>query len=172
MTKQQTEQAQAITTLREHLKPGDTVYTSVTHVARSGMSRSIRLFIIRDGAPWDISYFAARAMSDKIDQKNGGIRIGGCGMDMGFSLVYNLSRALFRDTGFACIGDKCPSNDHNNAYYREREHQCVVCNKPVNGAEWSRRLNEHRAYAVCSRECVDGVWMHSDHGYALIQRWL
>jgi len=34
-------------------------------------------------------------------------------MDMGFHLVYSLSRALYPD-GFACVGDYCPSNDHSN----------------------------------------------------------
>jgi hypothetical protein len=33
---------------------------------------------------------------DKFGDRNG-IRVGGCGMDMGFHLVYTLSRALFDD---------------------------------------------------------------------------
>ena len=71
-----------------------------------------------------------------------GIKVGGTGMDMGFSLVYNLSWTLYRD-GFDCIEyqpgerftpeygepytaigeprqadtpreDRCPANDHVN----------------------------------------------------------
>lgn len=34
-------------------------------------------------------------------------------MDMGFNLVYNLSRTLFPD-GFICSGESCRSNDHFN----------------------------------------------------------
>lgn len=42
-----------------------------------------------------ISWLAARAMDRTIDQNNGGIKIGGYGMDMGFSLVYDLGRTLW-----------------------------------------------------------------------------
>jgi len=107
---QATEQAQAIERLRSELKPRDKVYTKVEHVSASGMSRSIRLYLIQDNQPWDISGMVAR-----FDQRNGGVVIGGCGMDMGFALVYDLSSALFRD-GFDCIGEdaRCPSNDHLN----------------------------------------------------------
>jgi hypothetical protein len=43
--------------------------------------------------------------------------MGGAGMDMGFALVYNLSRSLYPN-GFDCIGESCPSNDHVNGYNR------------------------------------------------------
>jgi len=90
---------EAVKVLREDLKPGDTVNCILRHTSRSGMSRSISLF----KGDADITYFAALALGDKIDQKNGGIKIGGCGMDMGFALVYNLGYALFPD-GFAVKG--------------------------------------------------------------------
>jgi hypothetical protein len=82
---------EAIKYLRDELKPGDTINTILRHVSRSGMSRSISLF----HGDQDITYFCALAMGDKIDQKNGGIKASGCGMDMGFSLVYNLGYCLF-----------------------------------------------------------------------------
>lgn len=77
----------------------------------------------------DVSYYASRVIGERIDRDRGGIVIGGCGMDMGFALVYALSRSLFRD-GFKCIGDEtrnhrsCPSNDHSNGmpYARGRKH--------------------------------------------------
>lgn len=108
---------EAIKVLRDDLKPGDTINCILRHVSRSGMSRSISL--LKGDA--DITYFAALAMGDKIDQKHGGIKIGGCGMDMGFALVYNLSWTLFPE-GFECVADAigpkrgigCPSNDHSN----------------------------------------------------------
>ena len=118
---QQAERAEAVERLREWLKPGDEVYTILRHVSRSGMSRSISLVIGSEDGPSDISYLAARALGDKVDERHGGVKIGGCGMDMGFALVYNLSAALFPD-GFECIGEgsperwgsRCPSNDHSN----------------------------------------------------------
>ena len=118
----------SIEVLKKHLKPGDTVYTKVTHVARSGMSRSIEVYIVRDGDIWNISYFVARACGYSQDDKNGGVKIGGCGMDMGYAIVYSLSRTLFQDN-FICIGDsseyskRCPSNDHVNGSKDFTPHQ-------------------------------------------------
>lgn len=110
---QQAEQAEAVERLSEWIKPGDTIYTILRHVSSSGMSRSISLVRQDEDGPHDFSYLAARAMGDKIDQRWDGIKASGCGMDMGYSLVYNLSRVLFRDS-FECIGEGCPSNDHSN----------------------------------------------------------
>jgi hypothetical protein len=113
-----TAKAEALANLRELLKPGDKVYTKVTHVARSGMSRSIECFVIRDNEPRNISYLGARALGERLDDKNGGVRVGGCGMNMCFHTVYCLSSVLFPE-GFTCLGDgdysrRCPSNDHSN----------------------------------------------------------
>jgi hypothetical protein len=68
-----------------------------------------------------VSYLVARALGERIDRNNGGVKVSGCGMDMGFSLVYNLSHVLYPD-GFTCTGEgspdvwgsHCPSNDHSN----------------------------------------------------------
>jgi hypothetical protein len=105
--------AESLATLREALKPGDTVWTKVTQVSRSGMSRHIQCFIIRDNEPWNISAHVARVIGEPCDRRDLSFRIGGCGMDMCFAAVYALSSALFRD-GFGCIGKGCPSNDHSN----------------------------------------------------------
>lgn len=116
MTKaMQAEREQARETLREMLKPGDTVYTILRHVSSSGMTRSISLVVIDDGDVRDWSYLAARAMGDRIDERHDGIKVSGCGMDMGFHLVYGLGRTLFPD-GFGCAGKdaRCPANDHSN----------------------------------------------------------
>lgn len=75
-----------------------TVYHSVTHVSRSGMSRSIKFYIIRDGQPLSIDYLMAASGTGSLDNKNGGIKVHGCGMDMGFNSVYNLSWHLFNGT--------------------------------------------------------------------------
>lgn len=52
--------------------------------------RKLRGYAIRS-----IGYTASIAMADKWDADRGGIRIGGCGMDMGFSLVYSLGHTLW-----------------------------------------------------------------------------
>jgi hypothetical protein len=83
------------------LKPGDTVYCILRHVARSGMSRNIDLFVIRDSQPQMITCWAADLLGYPR-AKDGSARLGGCGMDMGFAFVYELGRELFRD-GFGEI---------------------------------------------------------------------
>ena len=101
------------------LKPGDTVCTVLRHCSKSGMLRVIDLvYLDKNGRVYDIGWNAAKAMGDKYDMDRNGIRIGGCGMDMGFALVYNLGQCLF-PKGFKCINNKkyphrCPSNDHCN----------------------------------------------------------
>jgi hypothetical protein len=42
-----------------------------------------------------IGWLAAKAMDDRFDPDRYGIKIGGCGQDMGFSLVYNLGATLW-----------------------------------------------------------------------------
>ena len=115
----QSDREKALAELRELLPPGATVHTSLNHVSRSGMTRSISPIIVSDGEPRDISYLIVRAGIARFDERHGGVKMHGAGMDMGFALVYNLSATLYRD-GFECIGEgdgwprACPSNDHSN----------------------------------------------------------
>lgn len=124
------EQQEAIAELRELLKPGDTVYCILRHVSRSGMMRAISPVIIRDGESWEIDYLVCPALGRKFNERHGGVTCHGCGMDMGFELVYTLSRTLWPD-GFECIGKgeewgkHCPSNDHSNGdrNYESHHHE-------------------------------------------------
>lgn len=139
---------EAINVLRDDLKPGDTINCILRHVSRSGMSRSISLL----KGDHDITYFAALAMGDKIDQKHGGIKIGGCGMDMGFALVYNLGYCLFPegfgDEGELPLGHKIrPSSRENAAKAVEKGAKFWGRNGDVSG--WD-----------------------NDGGYALKHRWI
>ena len=69
--------------LKDHLKPGDTVYTKLNHVSRSGMSRSIEVLIFRDNKPLNLTYDVSQLLDYKIDKNHGyGLKVGGCGMDM------------------------------------------------------------------------------------------
>ena len=108
--------------LLELVKPGDTVYTILRHVSRSGMSRSIDLIVMSDGKPLSISAWAADVINIRLDHDRWGLKIRGTGMDMGFALVYELSSALFRDN-FTCIGEGCPANDHFNGDRDYTPHQ-------------------------------------------------
>lgn len=116
-----TEQSESIAELRKILKPGTTIYCVLRHEGAAGMNRSISLVMpvkryttvypkdadgntdykatpkqVQDGMYIrDLTYAAARAMGRKLDKKHGGIRINGCGMDMGFALVYDLGMTLW-----------------------------------------------------------------------------
>ena len=108
----QTRLEQCRAELRKILQPGDTVYTISRHVSRSGMSRVISLTVAHDGHMHNLDCYAAPLL-EGYDTRHCGCKAGGCGMDMGFHLVYNLASQLWPD-GFDCLGDHCPSNDHSH----------------------------------------------------------
>jgi hypothetical protein len=76
------------------------IHTIIRHVSASGMSRDISLIYVKEGAIHNITYWGALALDWKLSEKSGNraIRVGGCGMDMGFHTVYTLSRVIYRDT--------------------------------------------------------------------------
>lgn len=153
MTVKDREKQEAIDQLREWIKPGDTVYTILRHVSRSGMQREIGVVLLQPEIKRDEfgnwtptpetfrtvdlhpNYSVAKATGMRLNKSGDAIVIGGCGMDMGFSLIYHLSYELFHE-GFTCTGSGCYSNDHSNGDRDYTPHQ------------------------------------HSDPGYALKQRWL
>jgi hypothetical protein len=81
------------------VKEGDTIYTVLRSVAPSGMSRTMSLKVAREGKILDLTYWASVVLEYPLVEVNGSraIRVGGCGMDMGFHVVYSLARVLFRD---------------------------------------------------------------------------
>jgi hypothetical protein len=85
--------------LEYFVKEGDTVYTVLRSVSSSGMSRTMSLKVSKDGKILDLTYYASVVLDYRLVEINGSraIRVGGCGMDMGFHVVYSLSRVLFRD---------------------------------------------------------------------------
>ncbi len=90
---------QVIDQLKRDLKPGSKVYTILRHVSASGMQRRISLCIpytYLDGRTGitTLDYSVAIAIDAKLHPK-GGIIVKGCGMDMGFELVYRLGCALW-----------------------------------------------------------------------------
>ena len=92
-----TERDEAIADLRAMLKPNDVIYTKLLHCSRSGMMRVIDLFVIRDNEPRRITWQVCRATATTYNDKHDGMRMDGCGMDMGFAAVYHLGRVLWPD---------------------------------------------------------------------------
>ena len=152
MNAKQRERDAAVRELREILKPGDTVYTQIKHVSRSGMSRVIMPVIIQDNKPQYIGWLVANACGDTYDRKHEGIKIVGCGMDMGFHLVYQLSRVLFPD-GFGILG-RYPNGSEGRPASKEMAAAAVE-----SGAEFYGRNGDRSGW-------------DNDGGYALKQRWL
>lgn len=145
---------EAIAKLREWIKPGDTIYTILDHVSSSGMSRAIRVVVpyTREDGTIDHlhpNYAIGTALGLKHWKRQGreqdALVVGGCGMDMGFHLVYELSSVLYGgrrcghcdrsgqfpdcaicagsgytpESGYPCLGKgKCPSNYHVNHHDR------------------------------------------------------
>jgi len=107
------DQQEAIERLREMLSPGDTVYTILRHVSRSGMTRIIDPVILGKDGAYHLGWLVSQALDEPYDRNREGVKVSGCGMDMGFALVYDLSGTIFPD-GFDCIGKGCPANDHVN----------------------------------------------------------
>lgn len=126
----QQERDKAREDLRAFVKPGMTVYTILRHRARSGMFRVIDVQTIEDNEPRWIGMLAHKATGIGYDRQREGLRVSGCGMDMGFHVVYELSSALYPD-GFGCIGTsgehskRCPSNDHSNGDRDYTPHQAM-----------------------------------------------
>jgi hypothetical protein len=58
------------------------------------MYRVISLYVIQDNQPKWITRLAADLL-EGYDERHEGAKAHGCGMDMGFHLVYNLSSVLF-----------------------------------------------------------------------------
>lgn len=137
--------------LLEWLKPGDTVYTILRNVSRSGMRREIGIVLMNgDHGPTHPNYSVAVVLGDRLGKRDG-IIVGGCGMDMGFHLVYNLGRTLFPE-GFGIEmekggGKKVPKTKEQAEYLFKR------------------------GYRSSGRNRDDSGW-DNDGGYALSHRWL
>lgn len=80
--------------LKKLLKPGNTVHCVLRHVSKSGMQRRIDFYVMKGNEPWYITYDIGK-VCDYRQHHDGGLVVGGAGMDMGFSVVYNLGRTLF-----------------------------------------------------------------------------
>lgn len=92
-------QAEAVLRLKDWIKPGDTLHTQIKTVSRSGMSRVIQVIKIgcNKGEP-SLSYLGyniALVLDWKYDREREGVKVGGCGMDMGFHMVHTLGYALY-----------------------------------------------------------------------------
>lgn len=77
-------------------------YTILRSVSRSGMSRTISVHYVerKSGELRQLNYACAVLLGLAMDRSNDGVKIKGCGMDMGFALVYDLAEKACKD-GYA-----------------------------------------------------------------------
>lgn len=165
ISKKEAEKQEAIEHLRELLKPGDTVYTIIRRVSASGMSRCISVMCMQDGQPQHITYWVSEACGYSLKNVNGhdALSVSGCGMDMGFAVVYDLSSVLFPD-GFGVKCSICglrPSSVESAEYARD----------PVNAAAEAMHGNDDHVCTFYGRNGDPSGW-DTDGGYALEQEWL
>ena len=74
-----------------------TLYTNLKHVSSSGMSRDMKVLTVSNGQIVDVTYYVGKLDIGILKERNGErvIRVGGCGMDMGFHVVYTVSAVLY-----------------------------------------------------------------------------
>jgi len=94
------EKEEAIKELRAVFKQSNhIVYTNIEHVSKSGMMRYISAFVIgKDRQPYHINHLIAKLGHFKratLKSHYEGLKVYGCGMDMGFELVYTTSSIVF-----------------------------------------------------------------------------
>lgn len=163
-TKEDQIRAQQI--LLEEVKPGFTLHTILRHVSSSRMTRHISVVRLHEGGSRYLDWSVGAILGYRL-AKCEGLVVTGCGMDMGFQVVYNLSAALFPN-GFDCINEHCPANDHSNV----RKTNCPICGAQLGERFHYTRKNRGWDAPVCSQACASAVWHHRDGGYAINQQWL
>jgi len=99
MNKKQIEKQESIEALKSYLKKGMTLQAIIRQVSNSGMSRSISFKVIYKKELIDLSWWISKALEYPFNDKHHAIKIWGCGMDMSFHVVHNLSHVLF-DNGY------------------------------------------------------------------------
>lgn len=95
-----TEKDEAAYALRKLLKRGATVYSILRHCSNSGMTRRIDFYTIKANKMVFLTGCICKLLGYRHAYKKsgGGLEIGGCGMDMGFSVVYDTSRIFSKAT--------------------------------------------------------------------------
>ena len=73
------------------------IYSIVRSVSKSGLSRTIDFYVIKDNKPIWITPAIRDILDYKQDEKTGALKVGGTGMDMCFHVVNSLGYKLFND---------------------------------------------------------------------------
>lgn len=167
MTKQEKESTEiARTALLEILTPGQKVYTVLRHVSRSGMRRRIDVYAIKNNERIYLSGYMRNLGIARIGKEQGLI-VDGCGMDMGFELVYRLGHKLWPD-GFApsTIGIRPIDGKRVNINIGRGANA-----GPMRREEMADHVANGWKFEEGGRNGDTSGW-DTDGGYALRQEWL
>jgi len=88
-----------ITTKLKELPKDTKIYTSLVSVSRSGMTRNIKAYVVINGEIVHLNALA-KDFPDRFKLRSGprdSFVVKGCGMDMGYHLVYNIGMVLHND---------------------------------------------------------------------------
>ena len=94
MKKKTQEHFKAYDYFKTNLKKNDTIYCIIKHVSQSGMTRHISFFYIRNNEPRFITHRISDFLEYKMNKYHDAIVVGGCGMDMAFSVVNHLQEQM------------------------------------------------------------------------------
>lgn len=96
MTYSKAQEKEARAHLKKVLRKDDKLYAVIKSVSRSGMTRRMEFYYIRKNKPRLITPWIARACGYSDDCYKG-MLVKGCGMDMIFAVVYDVSAVLYGD---------------------------------------------------------------------------
>jgi len=94
MKKKTQEHFKAYDYFKTNLKKNDTIYCIIKHVSQSGMTRHISFFCIVDNQPRFLNGYISDYLDYRMNKHYDAIVVGGCGMDMAFSVVHHLQEQM------------------------------------------------------------------------------
>ena len=83
--------------LDEILNQEQEIYCIIRHVSQSGMSRHISFFCIVDNQPKFLDGSISKYLDYRMNKYYNALVVGGCGMDMAFSVVNHLQEKMSHD---------------------------------------------------------------------------
>lgn len=75
---------------------GSDIYVQRHHISPSGMTHALSFYVVTKTGLSCIDDLIHDIAGYSFDSRHGGLRVRGCGMDMGFAVVYNFSGEVYR----------------------------------------------------------------------------
>jgi hypothetical protein len=81
--------------IRKYVRPHTVVYTVLRRVNLFGTARWMDVFVMHRNRPLRLTYYVATLLDYQQSAKDCSMYVKGCGMDMGWHVVYSLGCALW-----------------------------------------------------------------------------